>query len=47
MYYSSFVISQMISLSCLLMLDSKETVVLGRWERSRQKFGFIKRVDKG
>ena len=28
-------------------LVSKETVVLRRWERSRQKFGFIKRVDKG
>ena len=26
---------------------SKETVVLRRWERSKQKFGFIKRVDKG
>ena len=25
---------------------SKETVVLRRWERSKQKFGFIKRVDK-
>ena len=24
-----------------------ETVVLRRWERSKQKFGFIKRVDKG
>ena len=24
----------------------KETVVLRRWERSKQKFGFIKRVDK-
>ena len=28
-------------------LVSKETVVLRRWERSRQKFGFIKQVDKG
>ena len=40
-------------------LVSKETVVLSRWERSKQKkkkkkkkrskqkFGFIKRVDKG
>ena len=28
-------------------LVSKETVVLRRWERSREKFGFIKRVDKG
>ena len=27
-------------------LLSKETVVLRRWERSKQKFGFIKRVDK-
>ena len=26
-------------------LVSKETVVLRRWERSKQKFGFIKRVD--
>ena len=25
----------------------KETVVLRRWERSKQKFGFIKRLDKG
>ena len=30
-----------------LFLVSKETVVLRRWERSKQKFGFIKRVDKG
>ena len=28
-------------------LVSKETVVLRRWGRSQQKFGFIKRVDKG
>ena len=28
-------------------LVSKETVVLCWWERSKQKFGFIKRVDKG
>ena len=28
-------------------LVSKETVVLRRWERSKQKFSFIKRVDKG
>ena len=28
-------------------LVSKETVVLRKWERSKQKFGFIKRVDKG
>ena len=28
-------------------LVSKETVVLCRWERSKQKFGFMKRVDKG
>ena len=28
-------------------LVSKETVLLRRWERSKQKFGFIKRVDKG
>ena len=31
----------------LEFLVSKETVVLRRWERSKQKFGFIKRVDKG
>ena len=30
-----------------VFLVSKETVVLRRWERSKQKFGFIKRVDKG
>ena len=28
-------------------LVSKEAVVLRWWERSKQKFGFIKRVDKG
>ena len=28
-------------------LVSKITVVLRRWERSKQKFGFMKRVDKG
>ena len=28
-------------------LVSRETVVLRRWEGSKQKFGFIKRVDKG
>ena len=28
-------------------LVSKEIVVLHRWERWKQKFGFIKRVDKG
>ena len=28
-------------------LVSKETVVLRQWERSKQKFGFIKQVDKG
>ena len=27
-------------------LVSKETVVLRRWGRSKQKFGFIKRADK-
>ena len=27
-------------------LVSKETVMLRRWGRSKQKFGFIKRVDK-
>ena len=35
-------------LNCIYeFLVSKETVVLRRWERSKQKFGFIKRVDKG
>ena len=29
------------------VLVSIETVVLRQWERSKQKFGFIKRVDKG
>ena len=35
--------------SCFInkFLVSKETVVLRRWERSKQKFGFIRRVDKG
>ena len=28
-------------------LVSKETLVLRRWERSKQKFAFIKRVYKG
>ena len=28
-------------------LISKEPAVLRRWERSKQKFGFIKQVDKG
>ena len=28
-------------------LVSKETVVLRQWVRWKQKFGFIKRVDKG
>ena len=28
-------------------LVSKEIVVLCQWEGSKQKFGFIKRVDKG
>ena len=34
-------------LSQFEFLVSKEIVVLRRWERSKQKFGFIKRVDKG
>ena len=34
--------------NCLFgFLVSKETVVLRRWGRSKQKFGFIKWVDKG
>ena len=36
-----------VCLSVNKFLVSKETVVLRRWERSKQKFGFIKRVDKG
>ena len=41
-------IHQMIIILLLLILIvSKETLVLRRWERSKQKFGFIKRVDKG
>ena len=28
-------------------LVSKETVALRRWGGSKQKFGFIKRIDKG
>ena len=35
------------SFSVTEFLVSKETVVLRRWERSKQKFGFIKWVDKG
>ena len=43
-----FVLAQFISVYNLnKFLVSKETVVLRRWERSKQKFGFIKRVDKG
>ena len=33
-------------LSVVGSLVSKETVVLRRWERWKQKFGFIERVDK-
>ena len=36
-----------LELACNGFLVSKETVVLRRWGRSKQKFGFIKRVDKG
>ena len=45
---NSFVIIK-ISLTNLVFefLVSRETVVLRRWERSKQEFGFIKRVDKG
>ena len=39
------IISNCVVLSGFLV--SKETVVLRRWGRSKQKFGFIKRVDKG
>ena len=37
-----------ISLGCYKheFLVSKETVVLRRWERSKQKFGFINSFDK-
>ena len=34
------------SLSIDSFLISKEIAVLRRWERSKQKFGFIKQVDK-
>ena len=40
-------VSKCIFLNVNEFLVSKETVVLRRWERSKQKFGFIKRVDKG
>ena len=38
---------QNLSFKSYKFLVSKETVVLRRWERSKQKFGFIKRVDNG
>ena len=41
------VCSKVDTLSINEFLVSKETVVLCRWEGSKQKFGFIKRVDKG
>ena len=57
--FTSFAINQfqyiyktVADISCMWCLHygflvSKETVVLRRWERSKQKSGFIKRVDKG
>ena len=51
--YTSWIFNGQFNLNCttLIFVDeflvSKETVVLRRWERSKQKFGFIKRVDKG
>ena len=39
--------SELTALSLHEFLVSKETVVLRQWEGSKQKFGFIKRVDKG
>ena len=39
--------SELTALSLNEFLVSKETVVLRQWEGSKQKFGFIKRVDKG
>ena len=44
---SILTINLMASESINEFLVSKETVKLRRWERSKQKFGFIKRVDKG
>ena len=45
---SRFALEWGLSVNCIDgFLVSKETVVLRRWERSKQKFGFIKRVDKG
>ena len=38
--------SEFTALSLNEFLVSKETVVLRQWEGSKQKFGFIKRVDK-
>ena len=39
--------SELTALSPNEFLVSKETVVLPQWEGSKQKFGFIKQVDKG
>ena len=47
---SVIIINELNVAKCSLVngfLVSKQTVVLHRWERSKQKFGFIKRVDKG
>ena len=47
---SIIIINELNVAKCSLVngfLVSKETVVLHRWERSKQKFGFIKRVDIG
>ena len=41
------IVFQQLTVSISELLVSRETVVLRRWERSKQKLGFIKRVDKG
>ena len=49
-FIHSFITTSLPSLAMIVVnefLVSKETVVLRRWERSKQKFDFIKRVDKG
>ena len=47
MKYSVGILTNSLGIVHCEFLVSKETVVLRRWERSKQKFGFIKRVDKG
>ena len=41
------ILCQSVKVIYIVFLVSKENVELRRWERSKQKFGFIKRVDKG